>query len=131
MDRVLVPSPCFDDGFRLDHVMEEFCFQALVAQAAVKRLVEPVLARRSRFDIERFRDDPCEPFSDGNRSKIRSVVETDMIWHAALNSQCTEHFKQMLSVQPVFHFDGQLLSCEFINDGEHTELMSVPRSVLD
>src|SRR5215204_6143994 len=81
-DRIVMPSPAFDDDLSLLQGGEDLAIQQLVSEPGVERLHIPVLPRRAALDVRRLGPNRRDPRLHGLGHKLRSIVGADVARHA-------------------------------------------------
>src|SRR5215204_2363386 len=95
-DRIVMPSPAFDDDLSLpqgvedlsiqqlvsEPGVEDLSIQQLVSEPGVERLHIPVLPRRAPLDVRCLGTHGRDPRLHGLGHKLRSIVGADVTRHA-------------------------------------------------
>src|SRR5215210_5473232 len=76
-DRIVMPSPAFDDDLSLPQGVEDLSIQQLVSEPGVERLHIPVLPRRAPLDVRCLGAHGRDPRLHGLGHKLRSIAHQE------------------------------------------------------
>lgn len=89
--RVVVLTPALDHDLRLSQAVEDLAVEQLVSQLRVEALTVTVLPRRTRLDVGSLGADGGDPLPHGFGDELRTIVGSDMVWHASQNELIRQH----------------------------------------
>ena len=130
-NRVVMPSPAFDDDLCFAQRVEDLAVEQLVAQAGIGAFDEAVLPRAAGGDVGRLRADRGDPLLHRLGDKFRPIVGTNMPRDTAQNEQVGEQVDDVDRFDPTGDPNGQALMGELVDDIEQPDFAPVMGALLD